>query len=285
MAIIRESIELDSHFTTIPNAWLRDGRISLKARGLLAMILSHRVGWRITLASLAKQNPEGRDAITSAIKELEEYGYMKRRRTHDERGKFAGFDYILTSAPFSENPHMYADYPNTGEPNTGEPNTGNPPPKKTISQEEQEEENHLQEPAASAGPGQGELVPTKPAPTHTDFWPPATPKDAANYIYYATGKAVPFMGTLKIIERLNNAGRALTALAQAGETLYRNGRPITLTTLGQAVDGYQRQDPYQSAAEKQQQMAQVYQSLKAQTSPAPPPAPVIGPYTLEETPY
>ena len=284
MAIIRESIEFDSHFTTIPNAWLRDGRISLKARGLLAMILSHRVGWRITLASLAKQNPEGRDAITSAIKELEEYGYMKRRRTHDERGKFAGFDYILTSAPFSENPHMYADYPNTGKPNTGKPNTDNPPPKKTNSQEEQEEENQPQEPAASAGPGQGELAPTKPAPTHTDFWPPVTPKDAANYIYYATGKAIPFMGTLKIIERLHKAGRPLTALAQAGETLYRNGRPITLTTLGQVVDGYQRQDPYQSAAQKQQEMAQVYHQLKTQTA-EPVHSPIIGPYTLEEEPY
>lgn len=283
MAIIRESIELDSHFTTIPNAWLRDGRISLKARGLLSLVLSHRVGWQISVASLAKQNPEGKSAITAAIKELEEYGYLERRRSHGPDGKFNGYDYLLRSEPFADNRQPVSDYPSTGYPSTGYPSTDNQPPKKTISQEEQEEENHLQEPAASAGPGQGELVPTKPAPTHTDFWPPATPKDAANYIYYATGKAVPFIGTLKIIERLHKAGRPLTALAQAGEHLYRNGRPITLTTLGQAVDGYQRQDPYQSAAEKQQQMAQVYQSLKAQTTPAPPP--VIGPYTLEETPY
>lgn len=283
MAIIRESIALDSHFTTIPNAWLRDGRISLKARGLLSLVLSHRVGWQISVAALAKQNPEGKSAITAAIKELEECGYLERRRSHGPDGKFNGYDYLLRSEPFTDNRLPVSDYPSTGYPSTGYPSTDNPPPKKTISQEEQEEENQLQEPAPNAGPAGGELLLAKPDPTPANFWPPTTPKDATNYIYYATSKAIPFMGTLKIIERLHKTGRSLNALAQAGEHLYRNGRPITITTLGQAVDGYQRQDPYQTAAQKQEQMARVYHSLKAQAEPTPPPT--QNPYTLEEEPY
>lgn len=253
MAIVRETIHLDAYFTTIPNEWLRDPRLTLKARGLLALILSHRVGWRVTVASLARTNPEGKDAINAAIRELEDNGYMQRRITHDAGGKFSGVDYILTSAPFTENPHTGADYPVTANPHT----------KKNIIKEEQDKENQYQEPAASAG-GKGALVQPKKDPAPTDFYPPQTPKDAANYIYYSTAKAIPFMGVLKIVEQLNKAGRHLTALAEAGVNLYQAGRPLTKTTIGQAVDGYERTGGRQSTTEKQQAMANVYQQLGAQ---------------------
>lgn len=145
MAIIRETIHLDAYFTTIPNEWLRDPRLTLKARGLLALILSHRVGWRVTVASLARTNPEGKDAINAAIRELEDNGYMQRRITHDAGGKFSGVDYILTSAPFTENPHTGADYPVTANPVTDYPVTANPHTKKNIIKEEQDKENQLEE--------------------------------------------------------------------------------------------------------------------------------------------
>lgn len=108
-----------------------------------------------------------------------------------------------------------------------------------------------------------EVATPKKDPAPADFYPPQTPKDAANYIYYSTAKAVPFMGVLKIVEQLNKAGRHLTALADAGVNLYQAGRPLTKTTIGQAVDGYERTGGRQSTTEKQQAMANVYQQLGA----------------------
>lgn len=82
MAVIRGHHSFDDHFTQIPNQWLRDARLSFKARGLLSLILSHSAGWSLSINSLAKQNQEGKDSIRKAIKELETFGYLKRSQVN-----------------------------------------------------------------------------------------------------------------------------------------------------------------------------------------------------------
>lgn len=77
MPLIRGDHYFDNHFTQIPNSWLRDNRITFKARGLLAQILSNSTGFRLSIRSIAENNKEGRDAIRSAVKELEFYGYLE----------------------------------------------------------------------------------------------------------------------------------------------------------------------------------------------------------------
>ena len=76
MPLIRGHHSFDDHFTQIPNAWLRDSRISLGAKGLLAQLLSHSPGWRISQESLAYSNGIGRDAIRTLINELLDAGYL-----------------------------------------------------------------------------------------------------------------------------------------------------------------------------------------------------------------
>lgn len=78
MPLVRGEHYFDDHFTQIPNAWLRDNSISFKARGLLAQILSNNPGFELSIRALARMNKEGRDAIRSAIKELEIAGYLVR---------------------------------------------------------------------------------------------------------------------------------------------------------------------------------------------------------------
>lgn len=96
MPIIRGHHSFDSQFTQIPNAWLRDSRLSLKAIGLLAQILSHESGWSMSIRMLARQNGTGLGTIKSAAEELEKVGYLKRSdvQTHNEDGTFAGFAWI-----------------------------------------------------------------------------------------------------------------------------------------------------------------------------------------------
>lgn len=91
------------NFTMIPNAWIRDRRLSRRARGLLIELMSHRPGWKTSVATLAKTGPEGEAAIKSAIKELETVGYLERHADTDQRGRRTGTRYVITAPPETDN--------------------------------------------------------------------------------------------------------------------------------------------------------------------------------------
>ena len=102
MPIIKGRHDFDDHFTQIKNAWLRDERLSFKARGLLAYIESHSPEWEISVQWLVQNNPEGKEAIRSAISELELHGYL-RREQENENGRFGEVTWT-TQEPLAENP-------------------------------------------------------------------------------------------------------------------------------------------------------------------------------------
>jgi len=103
MAIHRTELQVDRDFTIMPNAWARDRRLSRKARGLLVELLSHQVGWSVTVASLVESGTEGRDAVRSAIAELEDAGYLHRYQVVGADGRFLSVEYDLHN-PSSDNP-------------------------------------------------------------------------------------------------------------------------------------------------------------------------------------
>lgn len=105
MPLIRGHHSFDDHFTQIPNDWLRDKSISLGAKGLLAQLLSHAPGWRISQESLARDNGIGRDAIRTLINELLDAGYLSRSedRERTEKGYLGGYTYT-TQDPTQDNP-------------------------------------------------------------------------------------------------------------------------------------------------------------------------------------
>lgn len=71
-------------FTQIANSALRDRRLSFKARGLLALVLSNAGEWNATRAWLVAQSDlDGRAAIQSALNELTELGYRVVTKEHD----------------------------------------------------------------------------------------------------------------------------------------------------------------------------------------------------------
>jgi len=84
----------DRHFTILDNSLLRSGVLSLRAKGLLVMLLSYPDNWKTSSENLAKVCVEGRDAIRSALRELEEAGYLRRLKRQDEAGRWVSENYI-----------------------------------------------------------------------------------------------------------------------------------------------------------------------------------------------
>lgn len=86
-------------YVIIGNEIARDDRLSFRARGLLTYLLSMPEGWRTNSNQLAAQTPrEGRDAIRTALRELETAGYLTRCRLQDAAGRWHT-ETIVTDRP------------------------------------------------------------------------------------------------------------------------------------------------------------------------------------------
>ena len=94
-------VERNKGYTVMSNYHLRDKSLSLKAKGLLSQILSLPEDWDYTLSGLCYINRESKDAIRSAVNELERAGYIERHQTTDEGGKFSSNEYIIHEQPTS----------------------------------------------------------------------------------------------------------------------------------------------------------------------------------------
>ena len=118
MAVFR--IEKTRDYTVMSNHHLRDHSLSLKAKGLLSIMLSLPEEWNYTTRGLAAICKEGTDSIGSALKELERTGYIVRNRLRDSKGKILDVEYVIY-----ETPHPAAE-PDTAAPDTACPHPENP---------------------------------------------------------------------------------------------------------------------------------------------------------------
>ena len=96
MAIIR--VDKRSNYTVVDNTFIRDMNLTMKAKGLMLLMLSLPPEWDYSVAGLAAICKEGMTAIRGALKELEECGYLRRERRNSEKGYFV-YEYILTEIP------------------------------------------------------------------------------------------------------------------------------------------------------------------------------------------
>lgn len=95
-------VKKKTDYTVISNVFLKDERLSLKSKGLLAYIMSLPNDWVLYVTELSKHHKDGSSAIYSAFKELIELGYVKRKRERVD-GKLGGVDYIVSETPILEN--------------------------------------------------------------------------------------------------------------------------------------------------------------------------------------
>ena len=128
MAVFR--VERTRDYTVMCNHHLKDSNLSLKAKGLLSMMLSLPDEWNYTTRGLAAICKEGVDAIGKTLKELELAGYIIRRQLRGKDGRISDTEYTIfekprktsppdTTLPDTENP--YLDTPDTAEPYTEKP--------------------------------------------------------------------------------------------------------------------------------------------------------------------
>ena len=124
MAVYR--VEKTHDYTVMANHHLRDERLSLKAKGLLSLILSLPDDWDISIQGLATIVSDGIASVRSGIGELMETGYIQRELGHAEGGTFAGYVYTIhetpAAAPSCEN---RTTAPSCSFPTTENPTTGN----------------------------------------------------------------------------------------------------------------------------------------------------------------
>ena len=102
MAVFR--IEKTRDYTVMSNHHLRDMSLSLKAKGLLSLMLSLPENWDYTMKGLSRICKDGIDSISGGIRELEERGYLIRERVRGANGQLGSIEYTILEQPKEPTP-------------------------------------------------------------------------------------------------------------------------------------------------------------------------------------
>lgn len=101
MAVFR--IEKTRDYTVMANHHLRNTALSLKAKGLLSLMLSLPEDWDYTTKGLARICRDGVDSICATVRELEDAGYIIRERVRNANGRLGSIEYTIWSSPDRRN--------------------------------------------------------------------------------------------------------------------------------------------------------------------------------------
>jgi hypothetical protein len=232
----------EQNYSQIRNDVLRDERLSYRARGVLATILSHTDDWSTSAESMSRAGQEGRDAIRTALSELEAAGYLKREKRQDAQGRWSTQAVVYDTPQTHPVQDALLDL------------TGPPAPENPSSVAEGAASSQVRDITAGqtddwktdAGkPGANRTSTTKP-PTYggatADADAPAkapAPADAiAKAVYDATEGMVKYLAVRSVAAKgLRVQGATPERVTDALLALYAAGRPLTLETLGQRLRG------------------------------------------------
>ncbi len=122
MSVIR--INKTRDYTVMSNHHFRVKEMSMKAKGLLSLMLSLPENWDYTVRGLVAISKESKSAIQGMLKELETFGYLVRNRKQNEKGQFE-YEYFIYEVPVTKKP--WTEKPYTENPYTDTPCTENQP--------------------------------------------------------------------------------------------------------------------------------------------------------------
>lgn len=117
MSVIR--VEKTSNYTVMANYHFKEKGLSLKAKGIMSLMLSLPNDWDYTVEGLATLSKDGINSVRSALKELENFHYLVMERERDKKGILRGTVYTLYEKPIVVHPIL--DKPILDEPILDEP--------------------------------------------------------------------------------------------------------------------------------------------------------------------
>lgn len=119
MSVVR--VHKTNNFTVMSNTHFKEKKMSLKAKGLLSLMLSLPDDWDYSIAGLVTLSKDGKDSVMTALAELEEFGYLTRSRKTDKKGRFSGVEYQIFEVP-----QPVAEKPNASNAKEEKSNEENP---------------------------------------------------------------------------------------------------------------------------------------------------------------
>lgn len=122
MAVFR--VERTRDYTVMSNYHLKDTGLTLKAKGLLSMMLSLPDEWNYTTRGLASICKESVETIGKTLRELESAGYLTRRQLRGKNGRITDTEYTIFEKPVKPQPEPAP--PDTASPGTENPDMVNP---------------------------------------------------------------------------------------------------------------------------------------------------------------
>ena len=169
MAVFR--IEKTRDYTVMSNHHLRDRSLSLKAKGLLSLMLSLPEEWDYTTKGLARICKDGVDSICAGVRELEEHGYVIRQRVRNPNGQLGAIEYTILEQPRPPEPkpqkpereNPVLDNPEQASPVLEEPEQGNPAQLNTNRSSKEKSKKDL-----SSTEGSNPVLSTPQAPRDSD---------------------------------------------------------------------------------------------------------------------
>ncbi|MEU1925573.1 hypothetical protein ACWEV9_28055 [Streptomyces albogriseolus] len=213
---VRRGVMAADQFTQIANGLFRDHRLSFKAKGLFGLISTHRDGWRMTIADLARRGRDGEAAVKSGLKELEKHGFLLRERLRNPDGTLGPAAYYITDLPALQN---RSSQPMSGFPPVDRPTSVHCSTKNTMSKKTNKQNTRPLHPCAhdtaARTPGRKDQPhpPTAPAPAPS----PAPPTDEMHpgiQLLLEIGASRPEL--LLTGKALTDQGRVVTVMLEAG---------------------------------------------------------------------
>lgn len=107
--MVRIQKKLNDKYTALDNTIVKDSRLHWKTRGVFVYLWSLPSDWNFYVSEIAEHAPDGEKALQTALKELEQFGYLERKNKVNKAGKISGLEWILSDIPANRQAGFAAD--------------------------------------------------------------------------------------------------------------------------------------------------------------------------------
>jgi hypothetical protein len=112
--IVRVSKNKENPYVMLNKEFLINEKISWKSKGLLSYLLSKPDNWKVMTADLINRSKDSEKSVRAGIKELEENGYIERKRVY-KNGRIDHWEIVIYETPITQSNNLLAENGKVGE--------------------------------------------------------------------------------------------------------------------------------------------------------------------------